>query len=149
MHVLLTFPVSSHKVARSQNEVDCWAILRLHLAHSIVRLRPGSKTDRNFIVGLSPITCTWFQSALTNFHSNDDLPDPFQMRVYQTSVSMVFSGFSKPYIHFRDVELFDIGHKAQYEIVQAVVQNRGDGPIAQPNFEWCSFHVSEDESQFR
>ena len=59
------------------------------------------------------------------------------MRVHGTSTSLVFSGFSNPSVRFESYKLLAIGHRAQYEIVKAVVQNHGDGPIAQPNFQWC------------
>ena len=59
----------------------------------------------------------------------------------RSSLSLVFSGFTKPYVPFESYKLFVVGQQAQYEIVQAVVQNRGDGPIAQPNLEWCRSNV--------
>ncbi len=34
------------------------------------------------------------------------------------------------------MDLLAVGYRAQYEIVKSVVANGGDGPIAQPNFEW-------------
>ena len=71
----------------------------------------------------------------------NDTDDPYHMRVYQTSIQMVFSGFSNPYVHFQMYEIFNLAQKAQYELVQRVAQNHGNGPIAQPNFEWCSIRI--------
>lgn len=70
------------------------------------------------------------------------MPDPYQARVYGTRTSLVFSGFSKPYNNVNCADIYTIGARAQYEIVQNVVRNRGDGPIAQPNFQWHRYKTA-------
>ena len=60
-------------------------------------------------------------------------PDPYQLRVPDTSTSLVLGKYTGP---ITDSTLLAILAKAEYEVVKSVVQARGDGPIAQPTFEW-------------
>ncbi|KAM0801908.1 hypothetical protein BDR22DRAFT_887961 [Usnea florida] len=59
--------------------------------------------------------------------------DPYQMRVHDTTTSLIFSKYGPP-IHFQT--FLELVAKAQYQIVQAVIAAHGDGPVLQRNFEW-------------
>ena len=74
-------------------------------------------------------------SDLPSHRSPNDYPlDPYQLRVSGTTTSLIFSKYGGPIL----CESFlTVIAKAQYEIVQAIVAARGDGPVSQPNFEWC------------
>lgn len=74
----------------------------------------------------------------TNSLSSTDYTDPYHISVPSTSTSLLFSGFSAPFVHFEQSKLLDLAANAQYEIVQAVAANRGDGPVPAPNMMWCS-----------
>lgn len=56
------------------------------------------------------------------------------MRVPGTTTSLIFSKYGPP-IHFQT--FLELTARAQYQVVKAVVTARGDGPVPQPNFEWC------------
>lgn len=56
------------------------------------------------------------------------------MRVPDTTTSLIFGKYGAP-IYFQT--FLDLTAKAQYQIVKAVIQARGDGPVPQLNFEWC------------
>ncbi|KAL8917809.1 MAG: hypothetical protein Q9208_007738 [Pyrenodesmia sp. 3 TL-2023] len=72
---------------------------------------------------------------------SDDWTDPFHLPALPgSSISLILSGFSKPYHAFEPLMLVDIAAKAQFEIVKGVVDSRGDAVIAQPDFQWCSNH---------
>ncbi|KAM0804552.1 hypothetical protein BDR22DRAFT_818180 [Usnea florida] len=60
-------------------------------------------------------------------------PDPYQLRVTGTSTSLILGKYTGP---VSDSTLLAILTKAEFEVVKSVVQARGDGPIAQPTFEW-------------
>ena len=55
------------------------------------------------------------------------------MRVPDTTTSLIFGKYGTP-IHFQT--FLDLTAKAQYQVLKAVIQARGDGPVSQPNFEW-------------
>ncbi|MCJ1450872.1 hypothetical protein MMC28_001206 [Mycoblastus sanguinarius] len=55
------------------------------------------------------------------------------MRVSGTTTSLIFSKYGPP---IGDSTFLTLIANAQYQIVQAVIAARGDGPVPQPNFEW-------------
>lgn len=55
------------------------------------------------------------------------------MRVSGTTTSLIFSKYGPP-IYFET--FLKLVAQAQYDIIQAVVAAKGDGPVPQPNFEW-------------
>lgn len=66
--------------------------------------------------------------------SLSDYPvDPYQMRVPDTTTSLIFSKYGPP-IHFQT--FLELIGKAQYQLVQGVIAARGDGPVPQTKFEW-------------
>ncbi|KAL8957347.1 MAG: hypothetical protein Q9183_006085, partial [Haloplaca sp. 2 TL-2023] len=70
-----------------------------------------------------------------------DTTDPLQMQVYDSPLSMIFSGFSTPFTPFRDLQLMDIAVKAQEQIIKEWVAGaKPDGAIPTPNLEWSSPH---------
>lgn len=75
--------------------------------------------------------------AGSNFPSSpslNDYPiDPYQMRVPDTTTSIIFSKYGPP-IHFET--FFNLVAKAQYQVTKAVAAAHGDGPVSQPSFEW-------------
>ncbi|KAL8732432.1 MAG: hypothetical protein Q9181_003967 [Wetmoreana brouardii] len=103
------------------------------------------KTEASWLFAFTLFTrlCILVQAAppIAVPSADDDEPkDPFQMRVSQSKISMIFGGFSNPYTHFNPLQLPDIAQKAQSEIVKEVAKNHGDGRLVQPNFQWCSAH---------
>ncbi|KAL8964276.1 MAG: hypothetical protein Q9183_004565, partial [Haloplaca sp. 2 TL-2023] len=76
-----------------------------------------------------------------NFSNNvsADWPDPFQMRIYQTSLQLILGGFSEPYEPIRDFQLMEINAKAQQQIVYQMAA-KGDGVIPAGGLEWSSPH---------
>ncbi|KAL8871841.1 MAG: hypothetical protein Q9174_002412 [Haloplaca sp. 1 TL-2023] len=69
----------------------------------------------------------------------NDITDPLQMTVNDSPLTMFFSGFSRPFVPFRDLQLVDIGYKAQLQIVQELVAGATlEGEIPMPNLEFYS-----------
>lgn len=72
--------------------------------------------------------------------SDDIPPDPFQMRIRDTTITIIFGKYGKPpsardALSYRDTLLYLL-FRAQAEIVKNVVANRGDGAIPTPNIIW-------------
>ena len=65
--------------------------------------------------------------------SAPSVPDPFQQRIHGTSTSLILGKYGA---RVSALDLVGIVAKAQYQIVNAVVRARGDGPVEQPTFEW-------------
>ena len=59
--------------------------------------------------------------------------DPYQMRVHDTTTSIIFSKYGTP-IHSQT--LLELIAEAQYQVVQEVIAAHGDGPVLQPHWEW-------------
>ncbi|KAL8764836.1 MAG: hypothetical protein Q9194_006817 [Teloschistes cf. exilis] len=82
----------------------------------------------------------------TTLLSRDDLPtDPYQQRIPQTTLYLVFSGFRSPLSPFNPLQLIDIGFQAQSDIVDMMNFNRGraegGGKVPMPNLEYYSYHA--------
>lgn len=71
------------------------------------------------------------QNITSGLYGN--LPDPYQMRIPGTSTTLILGKFTGP---LSDAAILALLTKAEYEVVKSVVQARGDGPVAQPTFEW-------------
>lgn len=65
--------------------------------------------------------------------ANDYPIDPYQMRVPDTTTSLIFSKYGPP-VHFET--LLNLVARAQYQIGHAIVAAHGDGPVSRPNFLW-------------
>lgn len=59
--------------------------------------------------------------------------DPYQLRVPDTTTSLIFSKYGPP-IHFQT--FLDLSARTQYQVVKAVAAAGGDGPISQSYLEW-------------
>ena len=77
------------------------------------------------------LTCTGRPSILSPL--NNYPIDPYQLRVPGTSTSVIFSKYGTP-LHY--VTVMALVAKTQYDIVQEVVAARGDGPVAEPRYQW-------------
>lgn len=84
-------PESMHSFSKPSTLFTSLLLLLLHFCTLTLALPPIFTTER----------------------AKDNLPDPFQLRVYKTPVSLIFSGFSDPYTHFEALQLLDIAHEAQ------------------------------------
>lgn len=137
-------PVTSHRVILSPS---CAPYLQLHT--------PSTMHSLSFFLPsfLLLLTSTWLLPTLAappmggppttsslRMASNDFTDPYYQPPLPGSSISLMLSGFLKPYHLFEPLMLMDIAAKAQFEIVKGVVDSRGDAVIAQPNFQWCSNH---------
>lgn len=64
---------------------------------------------------------------------NDYPRDPFQLRVPDTTTTLIFGKYGPP-IHFET--FLNLISKAQYQTVQDVIAARGDGPVSRSKFKW-------------
>ena len=80
-------------------------------------------------------------SVLMSDPRSDDIPlDPFQMRIRDTTITLIFGKYGSPpsardALSYRDTLLYLL-FRAQAEIVKNVVTHRGDGRIPTPNIIW-------------
>ena len=85
-----------------------------------------------------------FLSLMSSPRSDDIPQDPFQMRIRDTTITLIFGKYGKPpsardALSYRDTLLYLL-FRAQAEIVKNVVTNRGDGTIPTPNIIWRHAH---------
>ena len=55
------------------------------------------------------------------------------MRVHDTTTSIIFSKYGSS---IKPQTLLELIANAQYDVVQAVIAEHGDGPVSQPHLEW-------------
>lgn len=103
------------------------------------------RLNKSNLTGPLPLTVTSVNTTLgSQLPANISAPgpakgpneypiDPYQMRVHDTTTSLIFSKYG-PSIHFQT--FLELIAKAQYQIIGAVTAAHGDGPVSQPNFEW-------------
>ena len=59
--------------------------------------------------------------------------DPFQLRVPDTTTTLIFSKYGPP------LDLLSIANllaKAQYALIRSIIAASGDGPVSQLRYEW-------------